>query len=158
MLAPVNCLGRVDPVLQGVPIAFRRTRAGGSAMHSTPRPAARRRRQAGRASAGLGAAARGLHHGHKIALVRPAHWRAFLRAGFSKSTIGGSGSGPSLAGGEGAGAAQPTPAATFPTMARPPLSTFTRPTVILGCPLPRCLASASTCRMYMPISRSAWDR
>lgn len=117
LLAPLNCLARVGPVLQGVPIAFRCTSAGGSAMHSAPRPAARRRRQAGRAGAGLGAAARGLHHGPKIALVRPAHWRASLRAGFSKFTIGGSGSGPSMVGDEGAGAAQPMPAATFPTMA-----------------------------------------
>ena len=117
MLAPVNCLGRVDPVLQGVPIAFRRTRADGSAMHSAPRPAARRRRQAGRAGAGLGAAARGLHHGPKIALVRPAHWCAFLRAGFSKSSIGGCVYGSAMEGGEGVGAALPTPAATFPTTA-----------------------------------------
>ncbi len=113
MLAPVNCLGRVDPVLQGVPIAFRRTRTGGSAMHSAPRHAARRRRQAGRAGAGLGAAARGLHHGPKIALVRPAHWRA----GFCKSTIGGCVHGSAMEGGEGAGAALPAPAETFPTTA-----------------------------------------
>ena len=82
-------------------------------MHSAPRTVSRRRRLAGRAGAGLGAAARRLHHWPKIALVRPAHRRAFLRAGFSKFTIGGCVSGSPIAGGE----ALPGPASTFPTMA-----------------------------------------
>ena len=82
-------------------------------MHSAPRTVSRRRRLAGRAGAGLGAAARGLHHRPKIALVRPAHRRACVRAGFSKSTIGGCVSGPPMAGGE----ALPALGATLPTMA-----------------------------------------
>ena len=115
----------MQPIFLSILIALWGARALGSAVHSASGLTLRRRRLAGRAGTRLGAAARGLHHGPKIAPVRHAHRRAFPRVGFFKSATAGGASAPSIRGGEGAGGPPPASIPTLPTMACPPLSTFT---------------------------------